>query len=175
MLKEERVKALIYQIAKALEYLHSFGVVHRDLKLENIMMNDNTQSAIPKLCDFGLARIVGPNETATEPFGTLGYVAPEVLKKEPYSFSADLWSLGCMIHALLTGTLPFDSETSAETIKMTLEDPLLFELPQLKQASQALRDLIMSLLIKDPNQRISLENTLKHKWFDSARSKESCA
>jgi serine/threonine protein kinase len=92
--------------------LHSFGIVHRDLKLENIMMSDSTNKGIPKLVDFGLAKIVGPNETAVEPFGTLGYVAPEVLKKEPYSFSADVWSLGCMVHALLSGSLPFDSETS---------------------------------------------------------------
>ena len=62
--------------------MHSFGIVHRDLKLENIMMSDTGQNAVPKLVDFGLAKIVGPNEYANEPFGTLGYVAPEVLKKE---------------------------------------------------------------------------------------------
>ena len=55
--------------------------MHRDLKLENVMMNDNTESSIPKLVDFGLAKMIGPNEKALELFGTLGYVAPEVLKK----------------------------------------------------------------------------------------------
>jgi len=53
--------------------------VHRDLKLENIMMTDTTDLAIPKLTDFGLAKMIGPNEKAEEPFGTLGYVAPEIL------------------------------------------------------------------------------------------------
>ena len=57
-------------------------------------MTDNTDAAVPKLVDFGLAKMIGPNEKADEPFGTLGYVAPEVLRKEPYSFSCDLWSLG---------------------------------------------------------------------------------
>ena len=61
--------------------MHSYGIVHRDLKLENIMMSDNSETAIPKLVDFGLAKMIGPNETAQEPFGTLGYVAPEVLQK----------------------------------------------------------------------------------------------
>jgi len=61
--------------------LHGFGIVHRDLKLENVMMSDSTDKSQPKLVDFGLAKIIGPSETATEPFGTLGYVAPEVLKK----------------------------------------------------------------------------------------------
>ena len=61
--------------------MHNLGIVHRDLKLENIMMSNMTDNAIPKIVDFGLSKIIGPNETATEPFGTLGYVAPEVLKK----------------------------------------------------------------------------------------------
>lgn len=64
-----------------LKYLHSYGIVHRDLKLENIMMTDTTNNAIPKICDFGLAKMIGPNEKAEEPFGTLGYVAPEILNK----------------------------------------------------------------------------------------------
>ena len=80
-LTEQRVKELSYQIGLAIKYLHSYGIVHRDLKLENVMMNDNTEASIPKLVDFGLAKMIGPNEKALEPFGILGYVAPEVLKK----------------------------------------------------------------------------------------------
>lgn len=61
--------------------MHNFGIVHRDLKLENIMMSSTKDNAYPKIVDFGLSKIIGPNETAMEPFGTLGYVAPEVLSK----------------------------------------------------------------------------------------------
>ena len=135
-------------------------------------MSDKTDNGVPKLVDFGLAKIVGPNETADEPFGTLGYVAPEVLKKDPYSFSADVWSLGCMIHALLSGSLPFDAEKSAETIKMTLEDPLVFTLPVMRALDTTAKDLIQQLLKKKPNQRISLNNAIKHSWFDSVRVEE---
>lgn len=92
-------------------YLHEFGIVHRDLKLENIMMSDTTDEAVPKIVDFGLAKIIGPSNTAQEPFGTLGYVAPEVLRKQPYTFSCDVWSIGCIIYALLSGSLPFDHES----------------------------------------------------------------
>ena len=128
-LTEQRVKELSYQIGIAIKYLHSYGIVHRDLKLENVMMSDNTETGVPKLVDFGLAKMIGPNEKADEPFGTLGYVAPEVLRKEPYSFSCDLWSYGCIIYALLSGSLPFDHESQKETIKMTLENKLEFDLP----------------------------------------------
>jgi len=82
--------------------------VHRDLKLENIMMTDGDDRGKPKIVDFGLSKIIGPTETASEPFGTLGYVAPEVLKKQPYTYSCDIWSLGCILYALLSGSLPFD-------------------------------------------------------------------
>ena len=83
-------------------------------------MSNPSDHAVPKLVDFGLARIIGPTQKTDEPFGTLGYVAPEVLKKEPYSISCDMWSLGCISYALLSGSLPFDHESQKETIRMTI-------------------------------------------------------
>jgi len=129
------------------------------------MMSDNTDSGVPKLVDFGLAKMIGPSEKADEPFGTLGYVAPEVLRKEPYSFSCDLWSFGCIIYALLSGSLPFDHESQKETIRMTLENNLEFDLVCWKKISDDCKDLIQNLLEKDPKKRITLENALKHRWF----------
>ena len=70
---------MVHQIASALYYLHSYGIVHRDLKLENILMCDDTDDSELKLVDFGLSKILGPNETSVDPFGTLSYVAPEIL------------------------------------------------------------------------------------------------
>jgi serine/threonine protein kinase len=165
-LGEQRVKELSYQIGIAIKYLHSYGIVHRDLKLENVMMSDNTESGVPKLVDFGLAKMIGPSEKADEPFGTLGYVAPEVLRKEPYSFSCDLWSYGCIIYALLSGSLPFDHESQKETIKMTLDNKLEFDLPCWNNISENCKDLLMKLLAKDPSRRITLDAALKHKWFN---------
>lgn len=108
---EPRAKQIALQIAEGLRYLHNYGIVHRDLKLENVMMTNDSDEAVAKLVDFGLSKIMGPTEKADEPFGTLGYVAPEVLKKQPYSFGCDLWSLGCILYALLSGSLPFDDDS----------------------------------------------------------------
>jgi serine/threonine protein kinase len=116
MVGEQRVKELALQIAEAINYLHNYGIVHRDIKLENIMMSDESNESVAKLADFGLSKIMGLSEKADEPFGTLGYVAPEVLKKEPYSFSCDLWSFGCILYSLLSGSLPFDDENPKVTI-----------------------------------------------------------
>ncbi len=143
--------------------------MHRDIKLENIMMSNSSDQAVPKLVDFGLAKIIGPSEKADEPFGTLGYVAPEVLKKEPYSFSCDLWSLGCIIYALLSGSLPFDCETQEETIKMTLQGPLEFDLPVWDSVSDPAKELITGLLMKDPSKRYTLDRVISHSWFKNVQ------
>jgi serine/threonine protein kinase len=70
-ISEHRAKIIAHQIATALYYLHSFGVAHRDLKPENILMADNTENTDLKIVDFGLSKIIGPNETSLDPFGTL--------------------------------------------------------------------------------------------------------
>ena len=72
----------------------------------------------------------------------MGYAAPEVLKKSPYSFSCDVWSLGCIQYALLSGSLPFDHESQRETIRMTMEDPLLFDMKCWNQVSTECKDLL---------------------------------
>jgi serine/threonine protein kinase len=120
------------------------------------MMSDSSDSAVPKLIDFGLARVAGPGMKPDEPFGTLGYVAPEVLKKEPYGASCDIWSLGCITYALLSGSLPFDHKSPVETVRLTLREPLQFELPVWKELSQTVQSFISCLLVKDPEQRYNI-------------------
>ena len=135
------------------------------------MMSNCTDKAVPKIVDFGLAKIIGPTCTASEPFGTLGYVAPEVLSKKPYTFSCDVWSLGCVIYACLSGSLPFDHENQEETIRMTMEDRLIFDLPCWKRISPLAKDLLEKLLIKDAKERISMEQAMAHPWFQNSRQK----
>jgi protein-serine/threonine kinase len=66
-------------------------------------MTDLSEQAIPKLCDFGLSIMIGPNQKSKDPYGTVGYCAPEIIREQPYSQSVDYWSLGCTVYALLCG------------------------------------------------------------------------
>jgi len=110
---ESRARSLIHSLATALFYLNSYGIIHRDIKLENILMTDDSEISEPKLIDFGLSKMIGPNEFCTEPFGTIGYAAPEILLGQPYDKSIDIWSLGVVLFITLTGRTPFDAESDA--------------------------------------------------------------
>jgi serine/threonine protein kinase len=115
-LSEKLVARYIHQTLTAIFYLHEYGIAHRDIKPNNILLTDNTENAEIKLIDFGLSRILGPNETCKEPYGTLVYLAPEVLQESNYSKQVDIWSVGVMTYLLLLGKLPFFSKITKDLI-----------------------------------------------------------
>lgn len=162
---ERRAKQLGHQIATALYYLHSFGVAHRDLKPENILMATNDDDADLKIVDFGLSKIIGPNESSLDPFGTLSYVAPEVLLQKPYGKEVDLWSLGIIIYLLLSRVLPFDDEEDKEIARQTIQDAPDFSFEPWDTVSDNAKDLVKKLLEKNRTKRPSLEEALQHPWF----------
>ena len=104
ILKDIHIRFIVYQVAKALKYIHSANVIHRDLKPSNILVNSN---CLVKLCDFGLVRSlkkVSLGAVLTEGVATRWYRSPEVLLgSKTYSTPADIWSFGCIIYEIMTG------------------------------------------------------------------------
>lgn len=169
-LSENLAKRIIYCLLQGVKHLHSMGILHRDLKLENIMMSDKSDKAIPKIVDFGLSKLIAPNQKATESYGTVGYVAPEVMCKTPYAHSCDIWSLGCIFYALMCGSLPYNPSKEFETSIRTIREHTIFGERQWLRVSNECKELIGRMLYKDPCSRINVDQALKHRFFDSVRN-----
>ena len=165
-LKETRVCEIIHKLSMAIYYLHSYGIVHRDLKPENILMTDLSPEADIRLLDFGLSKIVGNEEKCTEPYGTLSFVAPEVLQGKPYDKSVDLWSIGIITFLLLCGYLPFDDKHSEREIaRQTIQDPVPFESKIWNKYTPEAKNFVEGLLQKKPEKRFTIKEILEHPWI----------
>lgn len=115
-IKEEKSKKFIKSIATALNYMHKYGIIHRDIKPDNVVLASLSEHSGVKIVDFGLAKILEPNELASEPVGTLCYAAPEILLGSKYDKKVDLWSLGVLMYWLLSGSLPFSPDLPEKEI-----------------------------------------------------------
>jgi polo-like kinase 4 len=136
-LSESIAVVVIQQLILALEYIHEHGVVHRDLKLSNILlarpdinissydcMNDKS---FIKICDFGLAiKKEHPDEEHYTLCGTPNYIAPEIASQHAHGYPADLWSIGCLFYSLVVGTPPFEKEKGRdeESVHGNVKDTL---------------------------------------------------
>ena len=166
MLKEEKVVVIMYKLCKAVYYVHSYGIAHRDIKPENILLTEESEDADIRLLDFGLSKIVGPNQKCTEPYGTLTYCAPEIILDKPYLKTVDSWSLGVMTYLMLSGSLPFVGKDEHEIAKNVVYSKVDFEKrPIWSKISKEAKDFISKLLEKDLKKRIEMKEALEHPWF----------
>ncbi|CAL1531904.1 unnamed protein product [Lymnaea stagnalis] len=161
---EEDTKVIMSSLAEAIKYLHQQGILHRDLKLENILLADEptgTNSILIKVSDFGLSTQQANNsfESMQEQYcGTPSYMAPEM--NSTYSYPVDVWAMGVIMYYLLT-QYPKDNELN-ESIS---QDGPKFEEPQWKNISDQAKDLLRAMLNKDPAHRLSSGEVLGHEWF----------
>ena len=164
---ERRAAELIYQLAKGLKYLHKYGIIHRDLKTDNIMLTEASDKGNIKIMDFGLSKILGKKEKSTDGFGTLTFVSPEVLIRKPYNKEVDIWSLGVILYLMLSGELPFDDPDDNEQniAKSIVYQDVKFPPEKFSKRSKAVIDLIKGCLTKDPKNRIKIDEILKGEWI----------
>ncbi|XP_054845872.1 serine/threonine-protein kinase PLK4 isoform X2 [Eublepharis macularius] len=166
---EEEVRNFMHQIITGMLYLHSHGILHRDLTLSNLLLTNNMNI---KIADFGLAtQLRMPHEKHYTMCGTPNYISPEIATRSAHGLESDVWSLGCMYYTLLVGKPPFDTDTVKNTLnKVVLAD---YEMPAF--LSVEAQDLIHQLLRKNPADRLSLSSVLDHPFMskcNSARSKD---
>jgi len=163
---EKEASDLIKDIASAILYLHSIGIVHRDLKPENLIYLSPKNDSPIKITDFGLAKYrSGKDMAMTTACGTPGYVAPEVLKNEPYDKAVDMWSLGVILYILLCGFPPFYHESTAQLYKQIKKGEYDFPDPYWTDISDSAKDLVRCLLCVPPKDRYTAAQVLAHPWI----------
>ena len=165
LFSERDTAILIRKVCKAVNYLHSRNICHRDLKLENILFVSSTTGIDIKLADFGLARKF-TKYLMHSYAGTLSYMAPEVLQGA-YTQTCDVWSIGVMLYIMLTGKLPFDGESHEEVARMVLSREMVYNEKDWERVSPFALDLVRKMLTYDPEKRIALDRVLAHEWFQS--------
>lgn len=168
---EEDVRQIVRGLLRAIAFLHSNFITHRDLKLENLLLENAENPRSLKLCDFGLSTRFKRGEKLQKSLGTIDYVAPEVLDGE-YNEKCDLWSVGVICFELLTGVSPFHAPTIDETMGKIFDGILLFDDAVWTQYSPSAITFIKSLVKEDVDARLSAEQALDHKWLvDSETSR----
>ena len=195
---ESDAKIVMRSMLDAIAFMHARGVVHRDLKLENLVLARPGDVSSVTLVDFGLAKALTARERAENVCGTLAYVAPEALVAGQYGRGVDVWALGVAMHALLTGTWPFDDEDEDALMDQIIECDLdrdIFKTTkgtsgkdEEKNASDSdasseedpwewiseeAKDLLRGLLEPNPKHRLTAAQALEHAWFTGRPSATS--
>ncbi|XP_053759421.1 myosin light chain kinase, smooth muscle isoform X3 [Panthera pardus] len=152
------------QISEGVEYIHKQGIVHLDLKPENIMCVNKTGTRI-KLIDFGLARKLENAGSLKVLFGTPEFVAPEVINYEPIGYATDMWSIGVICYILVSGLSPFMGDNDNETLANVTSATWDFDDEAFDEISDDAKDFISNLLKKDMKNRLNCTQCLQHPWL----------
>lgn len=156
----------IQNLSEGFKVLRSKNIIHRDLKLQNILMTEASTNAVLKLADFGMSRFLG-DDLAQTWLGTPLYMAPEMFKtKEGYDSKADVWSLGIVLYEILTGEPPIKAQKREEIPNAQKN---LKSIPN--HLSPACQDLLRKLLAYDPKERISFEELFTHSFIVKEETK----
>ena len=166
---EKEAAKIIQQILHAVNYLHTNHIIHRDLKPENIIFVSNDKDII-KLIDFGTAiEVKDKGKKLKKVIGTPYYIAPEVLK-ENYNEKCDIWSCGVILFILLCGYPPFNGRSNKEIYNKIENSAPIFYDEEWNEISKKAKDLCKKMLKKNPNERLSAQECLKHDWFEIINS-----
>ena len=158
-LTEPVAKFIFKQIILGIKHIHDNGIIHRDIKLDNILLDlDNNI----KICDFGVSRKVNNGDILFEQCGTPAYIAPEILINKGYEgFGVDIWSAGVVLYAMLSGNVPFRGNNLKELHDLIINGTY----KEIKGISTEAEDLLKKILEVEPKNRIKTEEILVHPWL----------
>lgn len=166
-LQEDVALHVFRQVMGAITYMHDRGVVHRDLKAENLLVVDSTaEYPTVKLIDFGFSTILRHQLTGSF-LGTGGYLAPEIRQHRMYSESVDIWACGVLLYLLLSCRLPFNADVEvlpSNRAQVARKFELSFPEAVWRGKSESVKDLLRRMLVTNPLERFSAHQVIKHPW-----------
>ncbi|KAI8643048.1 kinase-like domain-containing protein [Parasitella parasitica] len=178
-MEEYKVKIIFDQIAHAIAFLHKRGIVHRDIKLENIIMCDRKTLTV-KICDFGLSTFIRSNRLLETSCGTIMYAAPELLESKGYGKEIDIWSLGVLLFTALATSTPFFQvgDEGKEEDRQRLRNQIKkgdfdYSLPVWDSISDEAKNLIDNMIMVDKEKRYNIEQVIAHPWLKNIESEET--
>lgn len=161
---EKKAAILMRQILSAISYCHDRKLVHCDLKPENIMFESLSSENTVKIIDFGNSSFCEGDQKLSNRFGSVYYVAPEVLKSS-YNEKCDIWSLGVILYLILSGKPPFNGANDQLILKKVYDGKYSMDGPEWESISPEAKDLIKQMLTYDETKRVSAKKCLEHKWI----------
>ncbi|KFK32775.1 hypothetical protein AALP_AA6G287000 [Arabis alpina] len=164
---EAEARYFFQQLICGLQYLHAMQICHRDLKLENTLL-DGSPAPRLKICDFGYSKssILHSNPKST--VGTPAYIAPEVFCRSEYDGkSVDVWSCGVALYVMLVGAYPFEDPKDAHNFRKTVQKIMAvkYKIPGYVHISEDCRKLLSRIFVANPLQRSTLKEIRSHPWF----------
>lgn len=159
---EMHIRIVAIQVCQALGFIHSQGIVHRDIKAENIVLSGRGGEV--KIVDFGLAGFEDDEQAMMTRCGSPGYIAPEVIEGSRCSFVADIFGLGVVVYLLIAGRLPFRGKTPTDVLRRNLRCQVKFE-DDIWFGLTECRAFVETLIVKDPAARPAAVDVWRHPWF----------
>ncbi|KAM3140647.1 hypothetical protein pb186bvf_007245 [Paramecium bursaria] len=163
ILDERSIRDIMQTLFEGLEYIHSIGIIHRDIKPQNILMRSRHNSVDLVICDFGLATQF---QKLNQSCGTPGFIAPEMLRGELYDYKVDVYSLGVLLYLLITGKYPFESNNTMEKLNKNYD--AIYDFNTLLKSTNISSEgiyFITQCLQSNPTFRITSKEALRHEWF----------
>lgn len=161
---EKIASRIMKQVMNAVLYCHSNGIVHRDIKSDNILFLENNIDSPIKLIDFGISLKFEKNTKLKDKTGTVLYIAPEVLQGS-YDEKCDIWSCGVLMYMMLSGVPPFYGATRKEVMQKISKGKFSFKSKVWSIISKEAKELIEKMLTLNPDKRPSAREVLNHPWF----------
>ncbi|TKY60156.1 Serine/threonine-protein kinase SRK2A [Spatholobus suberectus] len=166
-IQEDEARYFFQQLISGVSYFHDMAICHRDLKLENTILDGSPDHCL-KICDFGYSKSCLLHSRPNSMIGTPAYIAPEILSEKDYDGKlADVWSCGVILYTMLVGALPFEDKEDRQNLQKTIKRVMAvqYKFPDKVCISQDSKNLISRIFVANPAMRITMKEIKSHPWF----------